>query len=169
MRIWNAAETMGVYGKQVQCAITTGQRIGQIVAFDPSWVNADRIVFPAAIMKGGQEHTIPLCPLTASLLPQLAKTTYQGKPKKTLDKLSGVSNWVIHDIRRYFSSTHARLRTRIDVTEALLSHRSGSRSEVQRIYDLYDRMDEMHAAMTAWEAASLPFLSLRSYVRLCAR
>jgi hypothetical protein len=45
----------------------------------------------------------------------------------------------------------AKLRVPIDVTEALLNHVSGSRDQVQRTYDLYDRFPEKREALERYE------------------
>lgn len=60
-------------------------------------------------------------------------------------------HFTLHDFRRYFSSTMARLGVPLDITEALLAHKTGSRSPIQRVYDRYDRMDEMRAALIKYE------------------
>ena len=160
LAIWNAAGTLGAYGALVRALFTTGQRVGQLLAFNPDWVKGDLIVFPREIMKGDAEHRVPFGALTVPLLSQLRTMTYQGKPKKDLDKLSGVKNWTLHDARRFFSSTHARLQTPIDCTEALLSHVSGSRSQIQRVYDHYDRLPELRKAVAAYEQHLENFLRL---------
>ena len=54
-----------------------------------------------------------------------------------------VDGFVFHDFRRYLSTTMAKLRVPIDVTEAILNHVTGSRSTIQRVYDRYDRLPEM--------------------------
>ena len=56
-----------------------------------------------------------------------------------------------HDFRRYLSTTMAKLRVPIDVTEAILNHVSGSRSPIQRVYDRYDRLPEMREALQLYE------------------
>ena len=60
-------------------------------------------------------------------------------------------NFVVHDFRRYLSTTMAKLRVPIDVTEAILNHVSGSRSPIQRVYDRYDRLPEMREALLLYE------------------
>ena len=44
-----------------------------------------------------------------------------------------------------------RLSVPIDVTETILNHVSGSRSQIQRIYDRHDRLPEMRQAMQLYE------------------
>jgi integrase len=154
-RIWAAAEELGGYGRNVRLLITTGQRVNQIATLQPEWIEEDvrLISFPPAVMKSNRRHIVPYGDLTARLLEGISDRprTFQGKKKQELDTLSGVSGYVLHDFRRYYSSTHARLRTPIDVTEAMLDHVAGARSQVQQIYDRYDRMVEMREAVDSFE------------------
>lgn len=150
--VWRTAEELGVYGKQIQALITTGQRVGQILAFDKSWVDTDVISFPGSIMKSGREHRIPLGELTASLLPQLRKSAYPGKRKVELDEKSGVTNWTLHDLRRTFSTNLAMLKVPQHVTERILDHLPKDISGVAAIYNRYTYMDEMRDAIQLWEA-----------------
>jgi integrase len=60
--------------------------------------------------------------------------------------------WTLHDLRRTFSTNQARLGTPPDVTEAILNHKTGSRSPIQRIYDRYDRLEPMRRALFAYDA-----------------
>ena len=65
-------------------------------------------------------------------------TTYQGKKKLELDRLSGVTGWTLHDIRRAFASGLASLGVALPVIERLLAHRSGSFAGIVGIYQRYD-------------------------------
>ncbi len=84
-----------------------------------------------------------------------------GKNKLRLDELCGVENFVLHDFRRYLSSTMRRLQVPIDVTEAVLNHVSGSRSRIQRIYDRHDRLPEMRQALRLYEQHLAALMSSR--------
>jgi integrase len=153
-RIWKACDQLDSYGLQVKRLILSGQRCNQIFRLQEKWVDKKRqvIVFPREVMKGNKEHTLPYGPLMATLLDEFPVITNQGKRKRELDELAKVTGYTLHDCRKFFSSTHAKLHTPIDITEALLSHISGSRSDIQRIYDLYDRMDEMRTAVESFES-----------------
>lgn len=73
-----------------------------------------------------------------------------SKAKARLDLHSGVSNWVLHDTRRYFSTTMAKLGTPLHLTEQILDHRSQV-SGVAAIYNRYGFLDEMREALTVYE------------------
>jgi integrase len=151
-KVWNAADGLGVYGKQVQTLITTGQRVAQIIAYDQSWTDGKVIVFPGWVMKSGREHRIPIGKLTATLLPHLRKSTYPGKRKIELDNTSGVIDWTLHDLRRTFSTNLAQLKVPQHITERLLDHLPKEISGVAAIYNRYTYMDEMREAIRLWES-----------------
>jgi hypothetical protein len=55
---------------------------------------------------------------------------------------------LLHDLRR----TLQRLGVRLEVTEAVLNHLSGSRAGVVGIYQRHDWAEEKRAAFDAWSA-----------------
>jgi hypothetical protein len=57
-----------------------------------------------------------------------------------------VTDWVLHDLRRTFSTIQAQLRTPPHITERLLNHVTGSLSPIARIYNRYEYLDEMREA-----------------------
>lgn len=151
-RIWANTFAHEQYGNIIRCLILTGQRLNQWSSFEEAWLNGDSILFPARIMKGNRDHAIPAPPLLIPHLPKLATpVTSHSKPmarfRNTLDPMP---HWTLHDLRRYFSSTMAKLKVPIDVTEAILDHRSGSRSHIQRIYDRHDRLPQMREALALY-------------------
>lgn len=60
--------------------------------------------------------------------------------------------WRLHDLRRTASTGMARLGFPIQVTEAVLNHRSGSLGGLAGIYNRYQYLDEKRAALEAWAA-----------------
>ena len=59
-------------------------------------------------------------------------TPFSGwsKAKSALETASGVSGWWLHDLRRTLATGMQRLGVRLEVTEAVLNHLSGSRAGV---------------------------------------
>ena len=51
-----------------------------------------------------------------------------SKAKAGLDKASGVKDWRLHDLRRTMATGLQKLGVRLEVTEAVLNHVSGSRA-----------------------------------------
>ena len=80
-------------------------------------------------------------------------TIFNGwsKPKVAFDKACPIAAWTLHDLRRTFATNLAALGTPIHVTEKLLNHISGTVSGVAAIYNRHAYMDEMRAAIDAWE------------------
>ena len=60
---------------------------------------------------------------------------------------SGVT---VHDIRRSVATGLQRLGIRLEVTEAVLNHVSGTRAGVVGIYQRHDWSAEKRAALDAW-------------------
>ena len=135
----------------VKLLILTGQRRNQIWKLDPSWVDGDELTFPASVMKSARSHTIPLTGYRDYLPERPFSFNSWSKSKRRLDKACGVSDWVLHDFRRYFSSTMARLGVPLHVTEQLIDHRS-QLSGVAAIYNRYDYLKEMKEALETYEA-----------------
>jgi integrase len=155
--IWRAAETMGQYGRQVQLLILTGQRCNQFLQ-DYS-VRDGTITFPPASMKNNRSHTIPLGNLATSLLGG-TPVPYRSENKRNLDRLSGISGWTLHDIRRAFASGMASLGITLPVIERLLAHRSGSFAGIVGVYQHYSYEKEMRAAIEAWDDYVLKIASV---------
>jgi integrase len=73
-----------------------------------------------------------------------------GKPKERLDKLCGLSDWTLHDIRRSVASGMARLGVSLPVIEKVLNHTSGSFAGIVGVYQRHDFAAEKRAALDAW-------------------
>jgi integrase len=84
------------------------------------------------------------------LFPARSKTSSSfsawSKSKRALDKLSGVSDWTLHDLRRTFRTGLGRLGVRPDIAERLVNHIS-ARTEMEETYDMCTYLPEMQAAM----------------------
>jgi integrase len=75
-----------------------------------------------------------------------------GKAKAALDSTCGVRDWRLHDLRRTLATGLQRLGARLEVTEAVLNHVSGSRGGIVGVYQRHDYVDEKRAALEAWGA-----------------
>lgn len=63
-----------------------------------------------------------------------------------------VEPWRFHDIRRTVATAMQRLGVRLEVTEAILHHLSGSRAGIVGIYQRHDWQEEKRLALDAWAA-----------------
>lgn len=153
----------------VKLLILTGQRRGEIAALRTDYLSNDLCTLPPSLTKNKREHTFPLSELAQKLLsaylssgtsptmlfPARGKTSqFNGwsKSKAALDKLSGVSDWTLHDIRRTFATRLAELGVAPHIIERLLNHISGTVSGVAAIYNRAQYLAEMRTAIELWEA-----------------
>lgn len=177
VRIYKAALSLAYpFGYLVLICIRTGLRRGEVGALRWSYITEEFITIPKELAKNGREHVLPnLIGDLLAAIPRVPEVTVirgeetahpsdllfpttkgnpfcaWGKNKKRLDKLCQVDDFVLHDFRRYLSSTMRRLGVPIDVTETILNHVTGSRSQIQRIYDRHDRLPEMKKALELFE------------------
>jgi integrase len=164
--IWRAANTMGFpFGPCTQLLVLTGARRSEITELRWSEIEGDRISLSPTRTKMGVAHIIPLAPKARSILDELPVIngsdlvfTTNGKnpirgwstAKQELDRLSGVSDWHIHDLRRTVATGLQKLGIPLQVTESVLGHTSGSRAGVVGIYQRHDFLDEKRKALETW-------------------
>jgi integrase len=60
--------------------------------------------------------------------------------------------WTLHDLRRTVATGLQRLGVRLEVTEAVLNHISGTRGGIRGVYQQHDWAAEKRAALDAWAA-----------------
>ena len=63
-----------------------------------------------------------------------------------------IPEWRTHDIRRTTATGLQKLGVALQVTEAILGHKSGSRSGVIGVYQRHNYAPEKRAALEAWGA-----------------
>jgi hypothetical protein len=63
-----------------------------------------------------------------------------------------VKDWRLHDLRRTMATGLQRLGVRLEVTEAVLNHVSGSRAGIVGVYQRHSWADEKRSALDAWGA-----------------
>lgn len=154
----------------VRLLILTGQRKGEISRLQWDWIHDKTITLPATLTKNRREHTFPLCPLakeTIDTVPRLhdtylfpasrtrteTTTVFNGfsKAKAQLDRDTGLTGYTLHDIRRTVATNLQRLGVRLEVTEAMLNHVSGTQSGIVGIYQRHKWTEEMREALLLWE------------------
>jgi hypothetical protein len=70
--------------------------------------------------------------------------------------------WSVHDLRRTVATGLQRLGVRLEVTEAVLNHISGSRGGIAGVYQRHDWANEKRAALDAWAAHVLAVAQRRT-------
>jgi integrase len=157
-RIWNTAE--GSYGTIIKLLILTGQRRGEISEL--RWPEVDFtmgvINLPADRTKNKRPHVVPLAATARTLLENLSrkgervfKTPAWNPCKEILDERSGVSGWVVHDIRRSAATGMADIGISPHIIEQILNHQSGHKGGVAGIYNRSSYAAEKAAALAKWD------------------
>jgi len=182
LAVWSAAESMGYpFGTIVHLLILTGQRRSEIGGLRREWVKADRIDFPAGIMKAKKPHTIPLSPIVSELLAAIpidrgclfparrrgereaGERAFNGwsKDKDILGKrmVSTLPQWGLHDLRRTASTRWAELGIPPHINDMLLAHTIQGVSAVHRVYNLATYLEPMAEALRKWETRVQALLS----------
>jgi integrase len=165
--IWQAAEGLGhPYAGIVKLLILTGQRRNEIAGLRWGEIDLDvrSLHLPAQRTKNARAHDVPLSAQALAIvagLPRLVDAdlvfTVKRKPvtgfsraKERLDAASGVTDWTLHDIRRTVASGLQRLGVRLEVTEAVLNHKSGSMAGIVGVYQRHDYAVEKRDALARW-------------------
>ena len=173
-RVWTAAlGTPAPFGPMVRLLLLTGQRREEVSGMSWPEVSADLATWtiPGERTKNGVPSVVPLsAPAQDLLRARLAevreqrrglvfpgeggKTTFGGwsKSKAKLDRDSKVADWRLHDLRRTVATGLQRLGVRLEVTEAVLNHVSGSRGGIVGIYQRHDWKAEKRTALDGWAA-----------------
>ena len=176
-RVWKAAAADATsYGPIVHLLLLTGQRREEVAGMDWSELSADLATWtiPGERTKNGQPSVVPLsAPAQAILQARLALVRQQrrglvipgqgGKVrfgnwsacKIGLDRVSKVDGWRLHDLRRTVATGLQRLGVRLEVTEAVLNHVSGTRAGIVGIYQRHDWKAEKRTALDGWAAHML--------------
>ena len=129
-------------------------------------IEGDVLVVPAARMKRGRPHEVPLTPLALAQLPgrrdhgcvfstsDIGFEAWSGA-KKVLDRRIAdlgvpLPSWGVHDLRRTFSTmAHERGLAEPHIIEAVLAH-EGAQSGVAGVYNRAAYREQKRAALNAW-------------------
>jgi integrase len=166
--IWRtAAATPWPFGPILQLLILTGQRRGEVAGMRWSELDLDNKLWtiPAERAKNKTTHMVPLSEAAVEIILRVPRvknvdmvfsttgtSTVSGfsRAKRRLDKATGIRDWRLHDLRRTVASGMQRLGIKLEVTEKVLNHRSGSFGGIVGVYQQHDYADETRAALEAW-------------------
>ncbi|MGC1350976.1 MAG: integrase arm-type DNA-binding domain-containing protein [Xanthobacteraceae bacterium] len=165
--IWNAAgddaqagASLHAYGTIVKLLILTGQRRSEIAEMRWSEVDLERCTLnlPAERTKNKRPHVVPLAPTALAPLAgrkgaseRVFDFSAWAYSKDLLDKHSGVSDWVIHDLRRTAATGMADIGIQPHIIEAVLNHVSGHKGGVAGIYNRSSYAKEKAEALARWD------------------
>jgi integrase len=155
------------FGAIVQLLALTGCRLNEIADLALGEVDEARqlLVLPGSRIKNGYDHLVPLVPRALEIIKaqppsgdpnRVFPRISWNKPKKQLEKLLGFDQkWVIHDLRRTFSTG---CREHLDpvpdrhLVELSLNH---VQAGVAGIYDRSERLAERRQLLERWAAVVL--------------
>lgn len=165
--IWNSLGDDD-YGTVVRLLILTGLRRGEIGELHWSEVdlNSNLIIIPPSRSKNGREHLVPMSASVRALIEaqprqgdrdRVFRVSAWNNAKTALDKrVAEINNgaplapWVIHDLRRTFSTRlHDELGVLPHVAETLLGH-VGHQAGVAGVYNRSTYLAECERALSRW-------------------
>ena len=135
-RVWEAAESLGSFGRLVRLALLTGMRRGELSGLRCDDIKSDRIVLDAQHTKTGACHEVPLTDLMRDALSRQPRASSNlvfpssrtgsrisgwTKLVRALVRSSGV-NFTLHDLRRTCRTLMSRLNVSEDIAELSIGH-----------------------------------------------
>jgi integrase len=179
--IWAACDDprcLWPYGPIVKLLLLTGVREDQIGGM--RWeeiADAERLLtVPSARMKGPDDdppppHEIPLSQMMLDIIeamprfagPYVFSTSAGKRPvngwshaKERFDEISGVSQWIFHDLRRTVRTRLSAIPAEEHVREAVLAH---GRRGIAAHYDQHKYRDEKRDLLERWEKVLLAIVN----------
>jgi integrase len=190
--LWKVAGADGYpFGRLMQLLILTGARRDELreapwAEFDTEGNTSVQLAsgarwqgalwtLPAARVKNGREHLVPLCSEAVEILKGMPRikggllfTTTGDTPISGLSKAKSridaamlaelrkndpdcvLQNWTPHDLRRTFYSGLQRLGFSIEVAEACVNHKGGTLNGIAKVYGRHQYLAEKTAAFAEW-------------------
>jgi integrase len=168
------------YGRCVKLLMVTGQRFAEVAELPWSEIKGADWVLPAERAKNSTEHFVPLTPAALALLPparegfahlfgrkagglrNMAYLKDQLDARITAALGRPLEHWVLHDLRRTFSTYCRGLGVAPHVVETALNH-VGHQTIVERTYNHYPCEPEVREAHARWSDHLMAIVSGRPY------
>jgi integrase len=172
--VWAAFERMGwPFGPLGKLLLLSGQRRGEIAGLRWSELDVEAGVLRLAgtATKTGVEHLVPLSRAAVEILRGLPKIDDSSlvfpasrlgsanpvsgfsKALRMAHRLSGITGWHFHDLRRTAATHMARMNVAPHVVERILNHGGGSTmSVIARTYNTHSYQAEMRSALERWSS-----------------
>jgi integrase len=166
--LWRATEGPGPFNAIVRVLLLTGQRLSEVAEMPWAELSPDRSTWtlPGERAKNHRANIIPLSRQAREIIeaqPQLNDNPFVfaglkgqnfrgfGRAKANLARAARIEKrFTLHDLRRTVATNMQKLGVRLEVTEAVLNHASGSRAGIVGVYQRHDWADEKRAALQAW-------------------
>lgn len=160
-RVWRAAEKAGTFGAFVRVLLLTAQRRDKVARMRWDEITPDGVwKIPTEARAKGHGVALKLPEAALAIIkaqPKFKKNKHVfaashgtgslngfNKRKAKFDKECGVTDWVLHDLRRTAKTLMARAGVRPDIGERVLGHK---RKKIEHVYDKYDYADEKADAL----------------------
>ena len=159
-RVWETADQCGAFGAMVKVALLTAQRREKVASMKWSDIDADGVWdIPRAPREKSAGGALALPDTARQIIeaqPRLANNQFVfagrgdgaingfSKMKARLDRLSGVSGWTVHDLRRTARSLMSRAGVPARDSERVLGH---ALVGVEGTYDRHGYDDEKANAL----------------------
>ena len=166
---WKGAEQLGrPFGLVFRLMLLTAQRESEVAGMRWSELDLDARTWtiPGARAKNGKSHIVYLNGLAIEVLEQVPRIVDQellfsgngttpvsgfSSAKTRLDAaMSGINDWVLHDLRRTATTGLARLGIPPHIADKVLNHTAGTIRGVAATYNRFEYLDERRAALDAW-------------------
>jgi integrase len=156
--VWSVA---GQYGDFVRLALLTAQRREKLITLRWDDIKNDVWAIRTEPREKGNPGKLKLPPVAIAIIeaqPRFVGNPYvfagrnsgataifgSGTYKARFDKLCGVADWRVHDLRRTARSLMSRAGVQTEIAERVLGHTQG---ELIETYDRHSYADEMAAAL----------------------
>ena len=168
---WAAFDDTGLpVGPLAQLLLLTGQRLSQVAEAQWSEIDLEAKTWkiPKERTKNGRAHEVPLSDAAVEFIRALPRiegragyvfTATGAQPVSNLKRLREALRRAaserdvaptLHDLRRTVATNLQKLGVRLEVTEAVLNHVSGSRKGIVGVYQRHEYAEEKRAALEAW-------------------
>lgn len=153
------------FGAILEVLALTGQRREEVAQMAWSEIDEESRIWhiPSQRSKNAKAHLVHLSDPVWSIIKsrpehsRLVFATSGGKnfqsfkyAKADLDRLSGVTGWRTHDLRRTVVTGMARLGVPPHVADKILNHQSGTISGVAAVYQKHEFLAERKDALERW-------------------
>jgi integrase len=155
--VWNAAS--GPYGDLVKLLLLTGQRREKVAAMRWQDIDGDIWNIPTEGREKGNGGALTLPTEALAIIKAQERFDHNpyvftgrgavpmsgwNKRKRALDQVSGVSDWVLHDLRRTARSLMSRAGVKPHIAERVVGHKLQG---VEGVYDRHQYAEEKAAAL----------------------
>jgi integrase len=173
--VWQATSPASTFNSIVRLLILTGLRRTECASLLFEWFDepARLITIPGEYTKNARTLVVPYGDLATDVVANIPRltgcpylfpaarlqsenTTVFNGFSKSMSRLRAtlgdqVEPFTIHDIRRTFATGMQKLGVRVEVTERMLGHVSGTQSGIVAVYQRYHWLPEMREAVDKWE------------------